>query len=445
MPDIKILLIQISLILITCYVMSWLLGKFRQPRVVGEMVAGILLGPSLLGWVAPNLSATIFPPDSLALLNSLSQVGLLLFMFMVGLELDTQKLRQLGQSAVVISHTSIVVPFVLGASLAYYLYPRVANGTMPRTGFILFMGAAMSVTAFPVLARILTERNLIGTQLGTLTITCAAVDDVTAWCILAAITGIVRAQHTQLTLWQMLIGMAAYFAIMLLGIKPLVRNLAAGRVGARSEGANGATADKILAVLLVCMLASSWATEWLGIHALFGAFFAGAIMPKDMNFAHDIRIKLRPLVVVLLLPLFFAFTGLRTSIGLIIAPAMIVYCGLIFLVAVAGKFGGSMVAARVMGMPWRESASIGVLMNTRGLIELVILNIGLDIGVLTPPLFSMMVVMAVGTTLMTTPLLSWVYPQTAAQDLPPANAQVLPHREADDLKMSPPDPAAASR
>jgi Kef-type K+ transport system membrane component KefB len=446
MTDIKILLIQISIILLTCYLMSWLLGKFRQPRVVGEMVAGILLGPSLLGWLAPNLSATIFPPDSLALLNSLSQVGLLLFMFMVGLELDTQKLRQLGHAAVVISHTSIVVPFALGALLAYYLYPRVADGTMPFTGFMLFMGAAMSVTAFPVLARILTERNLIGTQLGTLTITCAAVDDVTAWCILAAITGIVRAQHTQLTLWQMLVGMAAYFAIMLLGIKPLLRSLAAGRVGARSESANGAAAtDKVLAVLLVCMLASSWATEWLGIHALFGAFFAGAIIPKEMNFAHDIRIRLRPLVVVLLLPLFFAFTGLRTSIGLIIAPAMIVYFGLIFLVAVAGKFGGSMVAARVMGMPWRESASIGILMNTRGLIELVILNIGLDIGVLTPPLFSMMVVMAVGTTLMTTPLLSWVYPQAAAQDLTPAEAQILPQREESELKISPPDPAAASR
>jgi Kef-type K+ transport system membrane component KefB len=437
MLDIKILLIQICVILITCYIVSWLLGKFRQPRVVGEMVAGILLGPSLLGWVAPNFSATIFPPDSLGLLNSLSQVGLLLFMFMVGLELDTKKLRKLGHTAVVISHTSIVVPFALGAMLAYYLYPRVADGTMPFTGFMLFMGAAMSVTAFPVLARILTERNLLGTRLGTLTITCAAVDDVTAWCILAAITGIVRAQHAQLALWQMLVGMAAYFVVMLLVIKPLLQGLAAGRESAGGERANGtASADKVLAVLLVCMLASSWATEWLGIHALFGAFFAGAIMPKEMNFAEDIRTKLRPLVVVLLLPLFFAFTGLRTSIGLIIAPSMIVSCTLIFLVAVAGKFGGSMLAARVMGTPWRESAAIGILMNTRGLIELVILNIGLDIGVLTPPLFSMMVVMAVGTTLMTTPLLSWVYPDHQAQE--------LPQRKEDELKLSPSERAAAS-
>lgn len=419
MSDIKILLIQICVILVACYFICWLLGKFHQPRVVGEMVAGILLGPSLLGWVAPDLSAAIFPAASLGLLSSLSQVGLLVFMFMIGLELDTQKLRRLGHTAVVISHTSIIVPFVMGALLAYYLYPRVTDGTMPFTGFILFMGAAMSVTAFPVLARILTERNLIGTKLGTLTITCAAVDDVTAWCILAAITGIVRSQHTQLTLWQMILGMVVYFAVMLLLIKPLLSSLAAGREGAGEAGAGGgnggATTDKVLAVLLVFMLASSWATEWLGIHALFGAFFAGAITPKERGLAEDIRIKLRPLVVVLLLPLFFAFTGLRTSIGLIIAPSMIFYCALIFLVAVAGKFGGSMLAARIMGTPWRESASIGILMNTRGLMELVILNIGLDIGVLTPSLFSMMVVMAVGTTLMTTPLLSWVYPEPKPQ------------------------------
>lgn len=419
MPDIKILLIQISVILIACYVVSWVLGKFQQPRVVGEMVAGILLGPSLLGWLAPNLSAAIFPPDSLGLLSSLSQVGLLLFMFMIGLELDTQNLRRLGRAAFVISHSSIIVPFILGALLAYYLYPRVADASLPFTGFMLFMGAAMSVTAFPVLARILTERNLLGTKLGTLTITCAAVDDVTAWCILAAITGIVRAHHTQLALWEMMVGLAAYFVVMLYVIRPVVRRLAARPAHAVEEGeGEGGTNDKILAVLLLTILASSWATEWLGIHALFGAFFAGVIMPKTVGFAGDIRKKVRPLVVVLLLPLFFAFTGLRTSIGLIIAPSMLFYCALVFLVAVAGKFGGSMVAARVMGMPWREAAGIGILMNTRGLMELVILNIGMDIGVLTRPLFSMMVVMAVGTTLMTTPLLSWVYPDARIEPLP---------------------------
>jgi Kef-type K+ transport system membrane component KefB len=282
---------------------------------------------------------------------------------------------------------------------------------MPFTGFVLFLGAAMSVTAFPVLARILTERNLLGTRLGTLTIACAAVDDVTAWCILAAIAAIVRSKVNHLTLWQMLAALTAYLGIMLFVLRPLVRRLVA-------EHRDAEVTDRALAALLLCMLASSWATEWLGVHALFGAFFAGVMMPKEKRFAESVRKRLRPLVVVLLIPLFFAFTGLRTSIGLISGSTMMLYCGLVFVVAVAGKLGGSAIAARIMGTPWREAAAIGILMNTRGLIELVILNIGLDIGVITRPLFSMMVVMAVATTLMTTPLLSWVYGDPKEQDLP---------------------------
>lgn len=393
------LVIQICVILITSFSVGWLLSKFHQPQVVSEMVAGILLGPSLLGWVAPNLSAAIFPPESFGLLYSLSQMGLMLFMFMVGLELDTTKLRRLGHTAIVISHTSILVPFILGALLAFYLYPRLADPGTSFTGFLLFMGAAMSVTAFPVLARILGERDMLGTRLGTLTITCAAVDDVTAWCILAGIIAIVRSKVNHLPLWEMLVGLGLYFGVMLFVLRPIVRKL--------FERGSAEVSDTVLAGLLLCMLASSWATEWLGVHALFGAFFAGVMMPKRC--AEDVRKKLRPLVVVLLIPLFFAFTGLRTSIGLISGSEMMLYCALIFIVAVAGKFGGSMLAARVMGTPWREASAIGILMNTRGLIELVILNIGLEIGVLSRPLFSMMVVMAVGTTLMTTPLLSWVY------------------------------------
>ena len=411
MPDVKILLVQISVILITSYVVGWLLGRFRQPQVVGEMVAGILLGPSLLGWLAPNLSAAVFPPASLGLLYALSQVGLLLFMFMVGLELNTNKLRRLGHSAIVISHTSIIVPFALGALLAFFLYPRVADNSIPFTGFVLFMGASMSVTAFPVLARILNELNLADSKLGILTIACAAVDDVTAWCILAAIIAIVRSNLNQLPLSVMLAGFAAYLCIMLFILRPTVRRLLAKHHGKK-------VTDKVIVALLLCMLASGWATEWLGVHALFGAFFAGVMMPKERMFTEDVRKKLGPLVRVFLIPLFFAFTGLRTNIGMIINSTMILYCGLVFVVAVAGKFGGSMIAARVMGTPWREAAAIGILMNTRGLIELVILNIGLDIGVLTRPLFSMMVVMAVGTTVMTTPLLLWVYRNRDGQDLP---------------------------
>ena len=402
MPDLQTLLVQISVILVSCYLVGWFLSKFHQPQVVGEMVAGILLGPSLLGWVAPNLSATLFPPESLALLYALSQVGLLLFMLLVGLELDTKELRRLGHVAVVISHTSIIVPFVLGALLAFHLYPRMADASMSFTGFVLFMGAAMSVTAFPVLARILSERNLLGTRLGTLTIACAAVDDVTAWCLLAAIIALVRAKLNHLPLWLMLAGLGIYLGLMIFVVRPIARNFVARRGTDRVP-------DKVIAILILCALASSWATEWLGIHALFGAFFAGVMMPKEKAFTEAVREKLRPLVVVLLIPLFFAFTGLRTSIGLISGSAMLAYCGLVFIVAVTGKFGGSMLAARIMGTPWREAAAIGILMNTRGLIELVILNIGLDIGILPRPLFSMMVLMAVGTTLITTPLLSWIY------------------------------------
>jgi Kef-type K+ transport system membrane component KefB len=403
-------MVQILVILIASYCVGWLLRKVHQPQVVGEMVAGILLGPSLLGWIAPGFSAAIFPPESLGHLYLLSQVGLLLFMFMVGLELDTKELRRLGHIAVVISYTSIIVPFVLGVLLAGALYQRVADNTLPFTGFVLFMGAAMSVTAFPVLARILTERNLMRTRVGTLTIACAAVDDVTAWCILAAIIAIVRSKLNRLGLWEMLAGLAVYLGFMLFVLRPIVRRLLA-KNGERE------VSDTVIAALLLCMLASSWATEWLGIHALFGAFFAGVVIPKESGFAESVARKFRPLVVVLLIPLFFAFTGLRTSIGLISGSEMIFYCALVFIVAVAGKFGGSMIAARVMGTPWREAAAIGILMNTRGLIELVILNIGLDIGVLTPQLFSMMVVMAVATTLMTTPLLSLVYRDPGAPEL----------------------------
>jgi Kef-type K+ transport system membrane component KefB len=401
MSGITLLITQICVILVASYSVAWLLKKVHQPQVVGEMVAGVLLGPSLLGWVLPGFSAVVFPANSLGPMFLLSQIGLLIFMFMVGLELDTHKLRELGHTAVVISHSSIIVPFGLGVLLAFHLYTQVADQNIPFTGFALFMGVAMSVTAFPVLARILTERNLLGTKLGTLTIACAAVDDVTAWCLLAVIIAIVRSSANHLPLWQMLAGLVVYIGLMNFVFKPVVRNLAARYAGA---GVN----DKIIAVVLVLMFASSLATEWLGIHALFGAFFAGVMMPKGNGFAESIRRRFRPLVVVLLIPLFFAYTGLRTSVGLIHGSEMIISCALVLLVAVAGKFGGSAVAARIMGTPWRDATAIGILMNTRGLIELVILNIGLDIGVLTRPMFSIMVVMAVTTTLMTTPLLSLV-------------------------------------
>lgn len=404
MPNLLLLLVQIGVVVVAARIVGLLFRRIRQPQVMGEMVAGILLGPSLLGWAAPEVSAWLFPPGSLGFLNSLSQVGLLVFMFLVGLELDPKLLRERGHAAVVTSHASIVVPFLLGAVLSLFLYPRFSDDSVTFAGFALFMGAAMSVTAFPVLARILTERGLLKTRVGAVTIACAAVDDVTAWCILAGVVALVRSGAGGLPLWLTVGGSAAFIVVMVFGVRRLLAGLE------RRFDREGAVTQDALALILLVALASAWATEALGIHALFGAFLAGAVMPKGERFVHALTEKLQDVTVVLLLPLFFAFTGLRTAIGLVEGAEMWAFCALIVLVAVAGKWGGSSVAARVTGMPWREAGAVGVLMNTRGLMELVILNIGLDIGVISPALFTMMVLMALVTTFMTSPLLELIYP-----------------------------------
>jgi len=403
MPQLPTLLAQIGVILIVSRIVGQLFRKMHQPQVMGEMVAGILLGPSLLGWVAPGISAALFPPESLGYLSSLSQIGLVLFMFLVGLELDPQILRGRGHTALVTSHVSIIAPFLLGTLLALYLYPRLSDDSVTFTNFALFLGTAMSITAFPVLARILAERKLLRTPLGAMAIACAAVDDVTGWCILAGVVLLVRATGSATPLWLTLFGTAAYVLVMLFVIRPALRRLA--NVYER----RGFIPQDILAVTLLLVLASAWTTEWLGIHALFGAFMAGAILPKQHGFVHALVEKLNDAAVVLLLPIFFAFTGLRTSIGLVSGGVMWFYCGLIILVAIAGKFGGSTIAARVTGLSWREASALGILMNTRGLMELVLLNIGLDIGVISPALFTMMVLMALVTTFMTSPVLEWIY------------------------------------
>ncbi len=403
MPHLPTLLLQIGVILIVSRFVGQLFRKMHQPQVMGEMVAGILLGPSLLGWVAPGISAALFPPESLGYLSSLSQIGLVLFMFLVGLELDPQILRGRGHTALVTSHVSIIAPFLLGTLLALFLYPRLSDDSVTFTNFALFMGIAMSITAFPVLARILTERKLLRTPLGAMAIACAAVDDVTGWCILAGVVLLVRATGSATPLWLTLFGTAAYVLGMVFVIRPALRKLE--QVYER----RGFIPQDILAVILLLVLASAWVTEELGIHALFGAFMAGAILPKQHGFVHALVEKLNDAAIVLLLPIFFAFTGLRTSIGLVNGLEMWFYCGLIILVAIAGKFGGSAISARLTGSPWREAGALGILMNTRGLMELVLLNIGLDIGVISPALFAMMVLMALITTFMTSPVLEWIY------------------------------------
>ena len=404
MPNISLLIMQIAVILVAARLMGLLFRKIGQPQVVGEMVAGIMLGPSLLGWVAPGFSAILFPASSFGFLNAVSQIGLVFFMFTVGLSLNPKELHEHGHVAVLTSHVSIATPFCLGSMMALFLYPHLSDDSVPFTGFALFMGAAMSITAFPVLARILSERNLLRTKMGTLSIACAAVDDVTGWCILAYIIATIRVAQGSRPPWVALVGGLTYVGIMLFVVRPLVR---------RFEGSfrrAGRVSENALAVMVMLMLASALATETIGIHLLFGAFLMGAVMPKSSDFVDHVIQKFESITVVVLLPLFFAFSGLRTSIGVVRVPGMWLYALAIIGLAIAGKLGGSAIAARMAGMPWREAASLGILMNTRGLMELVILNIGLDLKVISPAIFSMMVLMALVTTFMTTPLLEWVYP-----------------------------------
>ena len=409
------LLLAVAVVLGVSRAFGYLFSRLGQPTVVGEMIAGIALGPSLLGllsdwmvshnWLSFHLGSALFPAQSVVFLGLLAQLGVIFFMFLVGLELDPKLLRKKGHAAVVISHASIVAPFLLGAGLTLFLYPRLFNDTpsMRFTPVALFMGAAMSITAFPVMARILTERNLHKTSLGMTAITCAAVDDVTAWCMLAFVLGVARAEG--LTPALITAGLAtAYVLGMFFIVRPFLARLQKvhDRQGRLSAGA--------VALVLGLVLISAWTTERIGIHALFGAFLMGTMMPKGTQFIRTLTEKLEDFVVVLLLPIFFVFTGLKTQIGLLNSWELWGYTGLIVLVACAGKFGGSAIAGRACGLGWREASVIGVLMNTRGLMELVILNIGLSLGVITPAVFAMMVIMALATTAMTAPALRMVYP-----------------------------------
>ncbi|HUO27567.1 MAG TPA: cation:proton antiporter [Bryobacteraceae bacterium] len=409
MPNLFHLVLQIAAILMAARVVGFLFQKINQPQVIGEMVAGILLGPSLLGWVAPGVSAALFPPQSLGYLNALSQIGLVVFMFVVGLALDPTELKGYGHAAVLTSHVSIVAPFCLGGLTALYLYPRLSDDGVTFSGFALFMGSAMSITAFPVLARILSERGLVRSRMGTLAIACAAVDDITGWCILAYIVVLVRVTQAGRPAWVTMSGSLLYVLTMIFVVR---RFLPAFE---RAYRKRDRLSDNLVAVIVILLLASALATEWLGIHLLFGAFLMGAIMPKTPDFTRYLLHKFESVIVVLLLPLFFAFTGLRTRIGVGGGSAIWFYSALVIVAAITGKLGGSMLAARLSGMPWRDSAALGVLMNTRGLMELVILNIGLDIGVISPAMFSIMVLMALVTTFMTTPLLEWIYPSRLLQ------------------------------
>jgi Kef-type K+ transport system membrane component KefB len=393
-----ILLAQIITIIVVARFFGWIFRKIGQPSVIGEIIAGIFLGPSVIGMYFPEFSASLFPTESLGNLQFLSQIGLILFMFVIGMELDLKLLKNKANNAVIISHASIVIPFALGICLSYFVYHKFAPQGVEFLSFSLFLGIAMSITAFPVLARIVQERGLHKTRLGTIVITCAAIDDITAWCLLAAVIAIVKSGSFISSLYT--IGLAVFYVItMVFIVKPFLK-----RVGDLYSNI-GNLSKPVVAIFFLTLIISSYATDVIGIHALFGAFMTGAIMPDIVKFRNIFIEKVEDVAVILLLPLFFVFTGLRTQIGLINDPYLWKVTGFIILVAVTGKFLGSAIAAKFVGQSWKDSLTIGALMNTRGLMELVVLNIGFDLGVLTSEIFTMMVIMALVTTFMTGPAL----------------------------------------
>lgn len=417
-------LLALVVVIVVARAIGTLFTLFHQPPVVGEILAGILLGPSLLGRVAPGAEAYLLPPSVAPFLGVLSEVGVILYMFLVGLELDPTLLRNRGNATAAIGITSIITPFIGGLALALYLYPRASTRDVPFIVFALFLGVSMSVTAFPVLARILTDRKMHKSRMGVIALACAAVNDVAAWCMLAFVVSVVQARAAGAVItFGLTVG---YVALIAFVVRPAMVKLS------RLYGLRGRLTQGVMAIVFVTLLLSSLATHAIGIHAVFGAFALGAVIPHDSGLARELTDRLEDLVVVLLLPAFFAFTGLHTQIGLVTKGSEWLGCGLIILVASLGKFTGSFVAARITGLGWRDSSALGILMNTRGLMELIVLDIGLELRVLSPALFAMLVVMALVTTFMTTPilrLLSRGAPRDVAPDKvaesPPAGGGLL--------------------
>ncbi|HTL59165.1 MAG TPA: cation:proton antiporter [Candidatus Limnocylindrales bacterium] len=393
------LFVQLILIVLLARICGGLAQRLHQPAVIGEMIAGILLGPSLMGWLWPGFFNFVFPAASLGTLRLLSQIGVCLFMFVVGMELDVNLLKQQARTAMLVSQVSILFPYLLGAGTALFLFPSMAAPHTTFLAFALFMGISMSITAFPVLARILEERGLTKTPLGTTALACAASDDVTAWTILAFVVAIAKSASIAACVFS--IGLVLlYVLFMLLWVKPRL-----ARWIGTAPFSNGVPDTGVMAAVIVFIFASALTTDVIGIHALFGAFLAGVVIPSHGEFRNFLRVRLEHFSSVFLLPVFFAFTGLRTQIGLLDEYSAWLICLALILVATIGKLGGALLAARITGVNWVDSFALGALMNTRGLIELVALNIGYDLGILSPRIFAMLIVMALVTTGMTGPLL----------------------------------------
>jgi K+:H+ antiporter len=393
------LILQLAIILSVSSAVGWAFTRGGQPAVLGEMMAGILLGPSLFGLVAHKAFLFVFAPASLDALRLFSQIGVCIFMFAVGMELDLSQLRHSAHRFLVIGHSGILIPYLFGVVLALSLYNNYAQAGASFISFALVMGISMSITAFPVLVRILQDRKLFHSKLGQIATLCAAIGDVTAWCILAFVVAMAGAANVRTAAFcLMLVGV--YVAAMILIVRPLLRRLLEQSLLHESEPTEG-----VLALVFGTVLLSALSTEIIGIHALFGAFLAGIVMPAGGGFRKKLVLRVEHFSSVLLLPLFFAFIGLRTQVGLLNSSWDWLVCLVIIAVATIGKLGGTSLVSRMMKMSWRESLQLGALMNTRGLMELIVLNIGYDLGILSLRIFTMLVLMAIVTTLMTGPLL----------------------------------------
>lgn len=397
----SLLLVQIAVIIFVARVLGMLMRKIGQPAVIGEILAGIMLGPSLVGMFFPAFSALLFPASSLPNLQILSQIGLVLFMFVIGMELDMTVLKKSVRDALIISHSGIMLSYIFGIILAAFIYTQFAPEGVPFMGFALFMGIAMSITAFPVLARIIQERGLTKTPFGSMIITCAAIDDITAWCLLAFAIAVVKAGNAIGALY-VIAAVAVYVAVMWWVVMPFIKKMSV------LYPSRETISRPVVAFIFLILIGSAYVTEILGIHALFGAFLAGVVMPQDSKFKHILSEKIEDVSAVLLLPLFFVFTGLRTQIGLLNQPSLWMLCGIVISLAVMGKFLGISLSSKLLGNNWRRSITLGALMNTRGLMELVVLNIGYDLGLLKPEIFAIMVLMALATTCMTGPSLDLI-------------------------------------
>ena len=398
-------LITLAAVVATGHLLGQLLKPLGQPAVIGEVLAGIMLGPSFLGVFWPEAMHALIPTAAidphgqvLAALQGIAQLGIILYMFLVGVSLDASVLRRHAHAAVAVSHAGIVVPFVAGAALALWLYPMLSHEGISFASFALLVGVAMSVTAFPVLARILSDRKLEKTELGVTALGCAAADDVTAWCLLALVVGVAQA-HLGGAIFAT-IGAAIFTIAIFVIVRPL-----AIKISAHWDAREGPLPAIAIPGIMSALLLSALATEAIGVHAVYGAFLLGVVVPHKSRLARELNTRVYDLVAVLLLPAFFAYTGMRTRITLLDSWHAWLVCGVILLVAIAGKFGAVTFAARFSGQSWRRAAALGTLMNTRGLMELIVLNIGLDLGIISPTLFAMMVLMALVTTALAGPVL----------------------------------------